>query len=252
MTWVGPITIRVGPTTLLYTKYMPAKNRIKIYQSNTYYHIYNRGIDKRVIFIDTQDYQMFIQSLVQYLTLVAPIIKSGFKSQKPSLVQHRKTMNLSGEVKLCAYCLMPNHFHLIIRQETADGITKLMRRICTQYAMYFNKKYKRQGTLFENIYRAVIVPEDERLLLLSRYIHLNPVAKTVRRFGLVETVAGSLPEEYPFSSYQSYLPTGKNIGIDTSYIISLLANQSYQEFMQSEDSKWLSKLKDLALDLDGQ
>jgi putative transposase len=235
---------------VMYTILMPAKNRLKKYHSQAYYHIYNRGIDKRNIFLDAQDYLFFQQSLSQYLTPVVTNVKKGYKTQKPSLTNYRQSMNLTNEVKLCVYCLMPNHFHLIVRQESSDAITKLMRRICTQYAMYFNKKYKRQGTLFENIYRAVLIPEDDSLLLLSRYIHLNPVAKTVRRFGLVETAASTLPEEYPYSSFHSYLSEDNNLGVETKYIKKLLNGQTYDEYMHSDIPRWQLRLTDIALDLD--
>lgn len=155
---------------------MPAKNSVKQFIENGYYHLYNRGVEKRDIFLDDQDYSVFLSYIKQYLE---PQIGSDPKS-------------LAEEVDLIAFCLMPNHFHFIAKQKTIDGITKFIRAICTNYVMYFNKKYDRVGTLFQGKYKGVLLDNDAYLLHLSRYIHLNP------------TKIGSDPKK-SFSSYDYYL-----------------------------------------------
>ena len=167
---------------------MPAKNRIKRYIEGGYYHIYNRGIDGREIFADEQDYRTFLYTLKRYLEPYMGETREGFKKDRPSILTHKQRMSLDGNVALLAYCLMPNHFHLLVKQKSKDGITKLVRRVCTNYAMYFNHKYERKGVLFESVYKAVAVTGEEQLINLSRYIHLNPVNVVKRRYGLVETV----------------------------------------------------------------
>jgi putative transposase len=157
---------------------MPAKNSVKQFIEDGYYHLYNRGVDKRIIFIDEQDYAVFLGYLKEYL---APPPNAGSDPHSLSL-----------EIDLLAFCLMPNHYHLLVKQKSKNGITKLIRAICTNYVMYFNKKYQRVGTLFQGKYKAVLVDTDEYLLHLSRYIHLNPYP-------------GSDPKKYKYSSYNYYL-----------------------------------------------
>lgn len=155
---------------------MPAKNSVKQFVENGYYHLYNRGVEKRNIFLDKQDYAVFLYFLKKYLD-------SRLGSDPHSIAK---------EVDLMAFCLMPNHYHLLVKQITITGITKLIRAVCTNYVMYFNKKYERVGTLFQGKYRAVLVSNDEYLLHISRYIHLNPFP-------------GSDPKTYSYSSYGYYL-----------------------------------------------
>ncbi len=155
---------------------MPAKNSIKQFIENGYYHLYNRGVEKRNIFLDDQDYAVFLSYIKQYL-------ESNTGSDPKSLAD---------EVDLISFCLMPNHFHFLAKQKTIDGITKFIRAICTNYVMYFNKKYDRVGTLFQGKYKGILLDNDVYLLHLSRYIHLNP------------TKIGSDPKN-SYSSYNYYL-----------------------------------------------
>jgi len=176
---------------------MPAKNVVKTYVENGYYHIYNRGVEKRDIFLDEQDYSVFLHFLKQYLSPPQP--KGTFLTMTGlHLVRPRPVHPLHNEIDLLAHCLMPNHFHLLLKQKTPDGMIKLLRRLCTSYVMYFNKKYNRVGSLFQGTYKAVLIDRDEYLLHLSRYVHLNPV--------LDKALDKVTPcQEYPFSSYQYYL-----------------------------------------------
>ena len=155
---------------------MPAKNSVKQFVENGYYHLYNRGVEKRDIFLNDQDYAVFLHYLKKYLD---PELGSDPHS-------------IANEIDLLAFCLMPNHFHLLVRQRTISGITKLIRAICTNYVMYFNKKYERVGTLFQGKYKAALIGDDNYLLHISRYIHLNPFP-------------GSDPKAYKYSSYRYYL-----------------------------------------------
>lgn len=149
---------------------MPSKNTVKVYTSG-YYHIYNRGVEKREIFNSTQDCKVFLYYLKIYL-LPLDAIK---KDTELGLIKARfLSLNLSNETDLVSFALMPNHFHLLIRQTSTDGITKLMKRLTTGYSMYFNKKNNRVGPLFQGVFKACYIPNDEYLLHLSRYIHLNP------------------------------------------------------------------------------
>ncbi|MFA6512553.1 MAG: transposase, partial [Patescibacteria group bacterium] len=186
---------------------MPAKNRVKDYHKGATYHIYNRGIDSKEIFRTDEDYQMWIELMKRYLGEWSIKTDDRFKAERPYILRHKQDMNLYGQVKLFAYCLLPDHFHILVHQETEIGITQMMRRMVTNYVMYFNRKYKRRGVLFENVYRAVLLPDEETTVWISKFIHLNPTLKTVKRFGLVETSSVPAPEYYMYSSYQNFLKT---------------------------------------------
>jgi putative transposase len=141
---------------------MPSRNVVREYAADNYYHIYNRGVEKRDIFLDDQDYAVFLGLIKKYL--------SGEKSIKNRHVFTR----LDSETELLAYCLMPNHFHLLVYQMSADGVVRLMRRLITGYVMYFNNKYHRVGGLFQGTYKASRINADAYLEHISRYIHMNP------------------------------------------------------------------------------
>jgi len=143
---------------------MPSKNTVKQFGKEQFYHVYNRGVEKRNIFIDNQDYVVFLGLIKKYLT-----------GEKPDNVIHRhKFKSLGNDVKLLSYCLMPNHFHLLLYQESESGISQFMRKLATGYVMYFNNRYNRVGGLFQGRYKASLITSDPYLYHISRYIHLNP------------------------------------------------------------------------------
>ena len=195
------------------TFHMPSRNMVKEFIPDSYYHVYNRGVEKRVIFLDEQDYTVFLGLLKKYLT---------GERQKDS---HRHVFkNFKGELILLTYCLMPNHFHLLFYQSTRDAITQLMRRICTGYAMYFNNRYHRVGGLFQGRYKASLIDKDEYLHHISRYIHLNPDNYT----------------SWPYSSLSSYQGNKQRKWLDTDQILGLFDNdrKAYLDFVADyEDSK---------------
>lgn len=142
---------------------MPGRNLARIFVPESYYHLYNRGVNRRKIFLDDADYQYFLQLLARHL------------ADKPTQDRvGREYKWLSPQISLQAYCLMPNHFHLLVYQTSERGTAELMMSVCTAYTMYFNKRYKRRGPLFENSYRASLITDDAYLQHISRYIHLNP------------------------------------------------------------------------------
>jgi putative transposase len=142
---------------------MPSKNTIREHSANSYYHVYNRGVEKRTLFIDDQDYAIFLSLLKRYLDIIPEESDRG-KTYK----------SLSDSVELIAFCLMSNHFHLLLYQIDVGSVAELMRAVCSSYVTYFNKKYDRVGTLFQGKFRAVFITSDDHLQYLSRYIHRNP------------------------------------------------------------------------------
>jgi len=200
---------------------MPAKNSVKQYVTGGYYHVYNRGVEKRKIFQDERDYKTFLHFLRLYLEPRDP---------KPKTPAELKLLrrSLAKEVKLLAYCLMPNHYHLLLRQETLSGMTKLIRAVSTNYAMYFNTRYDRVGPLFQGKYKAVLIDSEEQLLHVSRYIHLNPIEVT-KRWG-----------DYSYSSFGDYIGKRDTKWVDLLPILSYFSSNpllskkfSYEEFVKS-------------------
>ena len=218
---------------------MPRRNTIRRFVSEGIYHVYNRGVEKRIVFQDEQDYAVFLHLLKYYLSPIDPNQTHPLlEFQNYSITKPKPMANLEKEVDLVAYCLMPNHFHLLLIQHSEDGVIKLMSKISTTYAMYFNKRYKRVGYLFQGPYKAVSVTEDSYLLHLSRYIHLNP-----------EKLTGGTPFNYPYSSYKYYLGEKHSTWLKPKLILDYFGKTklvpilnhypSYQEFVEkdSDDSK---------------
>lgn len=182
---------------------MPAKNAVKDYAPNAYYHLYNRGVEKRLIFLDDQDRNVFLSYLKTYLlpkdektlqaTLASPTSSS---KEKDTTLKLLRMNNFSDTLTLLVYCLMPNHFHFLVKQTDATTIDSFMQSFCTRYSLYFNRKYHRIGGLFQGLYKAVRVTSDEQLLHLSRYIHRNPIALASQ---------GATLQDYIYSSYPQYL-----------------------------------------------
>jgi putative transposase len=217
---------------------MPQRHRIKTYVKDGYYHVYNRGVEKRKIFLDKQDYNVFLSLLKYYLSPSNQSIEhplTGYDKLKP--IRIRPLTNISSEVDLLAYCLMPNHFHLLLKQKTKDGMTKLMRRVSTVYAMYFNKRYNRVGTLFQGRYKAALITKDTYLLHISRYIHLNPAELSV---------TGTDPVNYPYSSYKYYLREKHADWLKPDFILEFFINKDRLPFLLSYPSysKFLEQFLD--------
>ena len=217
---------------------MPSRNTVKQYVENGYYHLYNRGVDKRTIFQDDQDYRVFLHLLK--ILLSSPSLEAkhpltevtGFNPVRLRLIQQ----TLHNKVELLSYCLLPNHFHLLIKQITVDGMPILMKRLITTYSMYFNNRYKRVGHLFQGTYKAAYIGEDSYIMHVSRYIHLNPYELTGSNLVKVS--------EYPYSSYSYYLGKKKAKWVKPDFILSYFKNHKYiglQNFISYksfvEDSK---------------
>ena len=213
---------------------MPSRHVVKTYIENGYYHIYNRGVEKRLIFQDREDYTKFLYLLKIYLTN-PEILRNEYPLLRINIVDK----NLFEEIDLLAFCLMPNHFHLLVYQKQKDSITKLLRQICTAYVIYFNKKFERVGPLFQSKFKAVAVDSDEYLLHLSRYIHLNPTGR------------GAPLDEFEWSSYLYYLGKRQSNWLKTNKIVKYFNKSktgfSYKSFVEDyQDEEDLSS--DLTLE----
>lgn len=146
---------------------------------NQIYHIYNRGVEKRNIFLNNKDYFRFIHDLFEFndeeLTFnVAYYFNSLSQEIKfQYLEKERKPRKLL--VEILVFTLMPNHFHLLLKQKREKGIVKFMQKLGTGYTNYFNKKYERVGSLFQGRFKAALVNEETHFIHLPYYIHTNPL-----------------------------------------------------------------------------
>lgn len=207
---------------------MPAKNSIKTYIPDSYYHVYNRGVEKRDIFLDAQDFAVFLSYLKTYLLpkdtqrlqLVASSENSSY-SERATAQKLLSLNNYSNEIELHSYSLLPNHFHLLIKQVSENSMDQFMQSLSGRYSGYFNRKHKRVGKLFQGVYKAVLVNSDEQLLHLSRYIHLNPVKFT-------NLPASRWQETGLPSSMQDYLES-PNSWVHTEQILSYFKRTSPKE-----------------------
>ncbi len=218
---------------------MPAKNVLKQYESDAYYHLYNRGVDKCAIFREDKDYKTFLSFLKLYLTLQGESLKGP-----PS----RKIKNYFGEIELLCYCLMPNHFHLFIKQKSERAIDHFLRSLSTKYVRYFNTRYKRLGPLFQGPYKAVKVRTEYQFIYLSKYIHRNPMPlspykESPRRL-----------REYPYSSYANFLGLFTQPWVQPSSILSYFSRThkqlSYESFVEQSLPDDIKPILNESLDLE--
>lgn len=230
---------------------MPAKNTIKEYEAGGYYHIYNRGVEKRIIFKDEKDYKTFLSYLELYLM---PPDFDEPDLQGPSLNEKippsRVLKNYFGEITLLSYCLMPNHFHLMVKQNSDRGIDRFMRSLATKYVRYFNTRYKRVGPLFQGIYKAVRVLDEFQFTYLSKYIHRNPIDLMTYKDGPRSLL------EYKYSSYGNYLRLFSQQWVNTAEILGLFSvlkkSYSYQNFVEDSEPDDITIISSLTIDTDLQ
>lgn len=174
---------------------------------DNYYHIYNRGVEKRKIFLEKSDYERFLVLLYLGNDIQPVNIRDHFR-KGGSFAEMFSKERKESLVDIGAYCLMPNHFHLLLKPKTEEGITAFMKKICTGYSMYFNLKNQRSGTLFQGEFRANLTDKDQYLKYLFAYIHLNPV-KLIEGEWKTKGIknikkARKFLESYQWSSYLYY------------------------------------------------
>jgi len=176
------------------------------------YHVYNRGVEKRSVFANDQDRQRFINSLIVFNDNRPPA-NSARKLDPRSKWDFDQLSDRQKMVEIIAFVLMPNHYHLLLRQETDNGITEFMRKVGTGYTNYFNKKYQRVGALFQGIYKTAQVNKEHHLQYLPHYIHLNPLdsGHPEWREGAILNPEQALAilDDYPWSSYHQYTNRSK-------------------------------------------
>jgi len=215
--------------------------------TNNIYHIFNRGVNKAPVFFGDDDRRQFIKSIVHYLSHSG---KLSYRSNAPSESNEANdSVSLaSGEVdiifpkvEILAYCLMPNHFHLLLKQKEEGGITWFMRRAMNSYVHFINVKHKRVGPLFQGRFKSVHIETDEQLIHLSRYIHLNPVVGN-----LVKNI-----NDYPWSSFQEYFQLDKKRIVNADAVLNQFADKkAYEQFVidHIDYAKMLDAIKHLTFE----
>jgi len=182
---------------------MPGRN-IALVNENCY-HVLNRGVASQKFFNCERDYYQFIDRMNYYRNNNLPI---GFAQLMDLPLRIKRDLLNQLEVKkdflidIIAFCLMPNHFHLLLKQRTNNGISKFLSNLSNSFTRYYNVKHKRSGTLLQGRFKAILVKSDEQLIHLSRYIHLNPYSA-----GLIKTL--SELKKYPYSSLKEFISNHK-------------------------------------------
>ena len=194
--------------------------RITPLVNGEFYHIYNRGVEKRDVYLNYWDYKRFLKSLYYYQFLGPKPSFSKFSKSESSLF---KPILENKVIEIICYCLMPNHFHLQVKQLKEKGISIFMGQLLNSFTKYFNIKHKRVGSLFQGTFKTVRVETDEQLVHLSRYIHLNPI---------VSRVAKKL-DDYKWSSFSEYM--NEPVICSTSEIINFFPSKGkYREFVEAQ------------------
>lgn len=182
-----------------------------------FYHVYNRGVEKRSIFEKSWDYNRLIKTIRYY----------QFEGPKPKLSKFLaghllKPVDESKKiVDIISYCLMPNHFHFLVRQLRDGGITEFVSKLSNSYTKYYNTKHTRVGSLFQGQFKAVLIESDEQLLHVSRYIHLNPlVSNLTRDLNL-----------YRWSSYSEYIDNNPGICNKEPIMSFFKSSGDYEKFI---------------------
>lgn len=176
--------------------------RESIFYSGNLFHIFCRGNEKRDIFLEEDDYNRFLTRMKEY--------------------------KIIHKISIICYCLMPNHFHLVLRQNTNKPLSLFIHRLAVSYSMYFNKRYNRVGHLFQGRFKAKLITKDQYLLHLSWYIHINPLK-----------IKNSMPEveNYPWSSLPEYIGIRNEQICDKEIILKQFNDsghsRAYREFINN-------------------
>lgn len=199
-----------------------------------YYHICNRAVNKQIIFHDTRDYFRFLFLILYFQSpivfrqtgrLVKEFVLSSALDIKDEVVKKRT-------VELVAFCIMPNHFHLVVKELEEGAIAAYMQRVLTAYSKYYNTKYEKSGHVFQGPYRAIHISNDNQLKYLSAYIHRNP-----------RELAGwrNKEDKYRWSSYQDYIAENRWGDLLALNIVlgQFKDKKQYHEFVKTSTAKLL-------------
>ena len=210
------------------------------------YHVFNRSIERKPVFISKKEYFRALTTVDFYRFANPPLkLSKALILEREKRIEFFRQLKDRGQqlVEILSYCLIPNHFHFLLRQQLNNGISRFLSNFANSYTRYFNTKYQRTGALFQGIFKAVRIENDEQLVHVSRYIHLNPVVSF-----LVDE--GNL-EGYLWSSLPEFLDIEKRELCSTGAILSFFSSKNkYREFVhdQIDYTKKLEEIKHLILE----
>ncbi len=209
--------------------------RRTIFAPGEYYHLFNRGNNKQIIFDNDRDYcrLLFLIFILQFpdkIENINRLVTDDVLSLASNILELRKKIDSTPMVNVIAFCLMPNHFHLLIQELCKGGVTKYMHRLSTAYTKYINKKYTKVGHLFQGPFGSTHIQSNEQLLYTSAYIHLN--TREIYQWKNKEHL-------YPWSSYQDYIIKNRFGSLLSSSIVldQFENNTKYQTFVESTGAK---------------
>lgn len=211
-----------------------------------YYHIFNRGVERRIIFTTKREYRHMLDTIRFYKFYTPNLRLSRFldlsledrEKVKSEILTHSRLL-----VKIISFCLMPNHFHFLLRQEVDSGISKFLKNVSDSYTRYFNTRNDRVGPLYQGQFKSVLIESEQQLLHVSRYIHLNPYSSLV-----VKEIKEIL--EYPWSSLREYILGIEDICDQGLILDHFQERQKYKIFVfnQADHQRRLQNIKHLLLE----
>lgn len=215
---------------------MPSNRKI-VFANGEYYHLFNRGVERRPVFTNKWEFSRAMDLVYFYRFDKPPLRYSKYLALNEGQRQIFLVSLKEKSVEIVAFCLMNNHFHFLVKQVKDHGVSKFMANFMNSYTKYFNTKYQRVGHLFQGAFKAVHVESDEQLLHLSRYIHLNPVTSFKVK-----------PEElknYQWSSYSSYIRNSDVYFVDKDVVMNFFKKPAKYESFVLDDVDYAKKLKSI-------
>lgn len=221
--------------------------RSLIFGDGEYYHVFNRGVARQPIFSSQKDYAQALLAMTYYLFSLPQVRLSRYKKLS---IRDRDRIILDQQnkhdvlVEILAFVFMPNHFHMLLKQVSENGISKFMSQFQNSYTRYYNTKHNRVGPVFQGVFKAVHVETQEQLLHLSRYIHLNPVVSLIIKKEELFT--------YPWSSLPDYVDR-KSSFLTVDPVLGLFkTSEAYKRFIidHVDYAQRLELMKHLLLDFE--
>ena len=221
-------------------------NRKVVFAIGEIYHVYNRGVEKRPTFTDKRELTRAIITLNYYRFANPPVKLSKFlvlpESERAKIIKNMEEVN-EILVEIVCFCLMPNHFHFLLKQKKDNGISIFTANFTNSYTRFFNSRSERVGPLFQGLFKAVRMESNEQLMHVSRYIHLNPVSSFLIGFKELEN--------YIWSSYPEYLESSSIKIANKDEVLGLFpSKQAYKEFVldQVDYARKLEAIKHLVIE----
>lgn len=211
------------------------------------YHVFNRSIAHQPIFLEEKDHQRFLETVNFYRFASTPLRFSfcnRLAKQERVIFMERLQKEGKKQVKIFSFCLMSNHFHFLMKELIEGGIRKFVSNLQNSYAKYFNTKRKRAGALFQEMFKAIRIENDEQFIHVARYIHLNPYSSVIVK-NLDQL------KSYPWSSLGDYLGENHFDFLEKDFLISFFkTKETFKNFTfnQADYQKHLEEIKHLALE----